>query len=222
MRSTPIYYGQFEQDRFLSEQIFLGKKGGFFVDVGAHDGVTFSNTCHFERFHQWTGINIEPITSVFDKLQANRPNSVNLNCAISDVDGPVSFLLNTGYTEMLSGIVSNYDPRHLKRIANEQARQGGFSTVTSVPGRRLASIFRDQSVKHIDLVSIDVEGAELTVLKSIDFEQTSIDVICVEDNYPSSSSELIDFMSSKGFRIFERKGDIFFASHSFTLPIYYK
>ena len=56
-----------------------GFKNGFFVDVGAHDGISINNTLYFERNNGWKGINIEPIKKVFDNLVINRPNCINLN-----------------------------------------------------------------------------------------------------------------------------------------------
>ena len=58
-------YSQYEQDKFLDTCIFKGFKNGYFVDVGAHDGITFNNTYRFEKYYGWSGINIEPIPNVF-------------------------------------------------------------------------------------------------------------------------------------------------------------
>lgn len=63
-----MFYSQFKQDDFLENYIFNGYKKGFFVDVGAHDGVSLNNTLYFEKENDWTGINVEPIKSVYDKL----------------------------------------------------------------------------------------------------------------------------------------------------------
>ena len=54
------YYSQFKQDQFLNEVLFNNKKNGFFIDIGAHDGVTISNTLFFEKQNDWKGICIEP------------------------------------------------------------------------------------------------------------------------------------------------------------------
>ena len=73
-----MFYSQYNQDNYLETNIFKGYKNGFYVDVGAHDGISFNNTLYFEKNNNWTGINIEPIKSVFDKLVINRPNNINL------------------------------------------------------------------------------------------------------------------------------------------------
>jgi hypothetical protein len=56
-----MFYSQDNQDAYLENNIFKGYKNGFYVDVGAHDGVSFNNTLYFEKNNNWTGINIEPI-----------------------------------------------------------------------------------------------------------------------------------------------------------------
>ena len=113
-----MFYSQDNQDRWLETNIFKGYQNGFYVDVGAHDGISINNTLYFEKNNNWTGINIEPIKTVFDKLVINRPNNINLNCAVCNNDGETDFLCNTGYTEMISGIKDNFDMRHLQRLQN--------------------------------------------------------------------------------------------------------
>ena len=77
-----MFYSQDGQDIYLENNVFKGYKNGFYVDVGAHDGISINNTLYFEKNNNWTGINIEPIKKVFDKLVINRPNNINLNCAV--------------------------------------------------------------------------------------------------------------------------------------------
>lgn len=153
------YYSQYGQDEFLHKNIFLDKKDGFFVDVGAHDGRDLNNTLFFEENMNWKGINIEPIPSVYEKLQKNRPDCINLNCAVSNTDNELeSFIVGVGYTEMLSGLVKSYDSRHLQRMNYENHIHNGRSEIIGVRTRRLENIFEEYNVKKVDFLSIDVEG----------------------------------------------------------------
>ena len=86
-----MYYSQDKQDMFLVEKVFKGHKNGIYVDVGAHDGININNTLYFEKYNNWTGINIEPIKKVFECLVKNRPNNINLNCAVCNNDGETDF-----------------------------------------------------------------------------------------------------------------------------------
>ena len=171
------------QDQYLENQIFKGHKNGFFVDVGAHDGISINNTLFFEQMHGWSGINIEPIPSVYNKLQKNRASCINLNCAINDTEGEIDFILNCGYSEMISGIKQHFDKRHLARLNRECNEMGSVSSVVKVNGLRLESIFEQYNIQHVNYLSIDVEGAEFTVIKSINFHKVFIDIIGFENNY---------------------------------------
>ena len=69
---TEGYYSQYGQDRWIAETVLPGKQAGVFVDVGAHDGVRFSNTLFLERQLNWTGLAIEPLVDVYERLVSNR------------------------------------------------------------------------------------------------------------------------------------------------------
>lgn len=195
-----MYYSQHNQDRWLEENVFHGLKRGVFVDVGAHDGKTLNNTLFFEETHQWTGVNIEPIPFVFEQLEKNRPLGKNINVAIAEKEGDFPFLLNDGYTEMLSGLQEYFDERHKSRISRENAHFKGNTTITNIPCRRLDNLLREHSISRIHYLSVDVEGAEFSVIKSIDFEKTQIDVIGFENNYNDVSVPIILYLMEKGYK----------------------
>ena len=204
-----MYNSQFGQDKYLEETIFKGYKNGIFIDVGAHDGVTINNTLYFSKYNNWTGINIEPIKIVYDILLINRPNSFNLNCAICNNDGEADFLCNTGYTEMISGLKENFDPRHLNRLQYENMMTGSTTKVIKVNTRKISSICDEQNLSHINYLSIDVEGAEFEVIKSIDFNKVFIDVIGFENNYEDNSILIVNYLKNNNFIVIHKSMDIF-------------
>ena len=201
-----VYHSQEGQDKFVSNVFFKDKFGGFFVDVGAHDGVSINNTLHFERDKKWTGINFEPIKPVFDKLVESRPNCVNINKAVCETDGVENFVYNTGYTEMISGLSKHYDPRHKNRCQNEIKYYGGNTTEVPIETVRLETVFSNHNVSHVNYLSFDVDGAEFSVIKSINFEKVIIDVIGFENNYHDASVPIINYLISKGYRMSSYKG----------------
>jgi FkbM family methyltransferase len=207
------FYSQTGQDDFLEKQVFKGYKAGVFVDVGAHDGVTINNTLFFEKEHMWTGINIEPIKNVYDRLVINRPHCINVNCAVSSTDGEAEFICNSGYTEMLSGLKQEYDPRHLQRLNRELKTHGGTMGIINVPTKRLSSLFHEHSLRHVHYLSIDVEGAEDTVIRSIDFDTVFIDVIGFESNYDNSSIKTVEYLKAKGYLSLKKQGADIFMIH---------
>lgn len=204
-----MFYSQDNQDKYLEYIVFKGFKNGVYVDVGAHDGVSFNNTLYFEKNNNWTGINIEPIKSVFDKLVINRPNSINLNCAVCNNDGETEFLCNTGYTEMISGIKNTFDYRHWERLQNENKQMNSTTEVIKVSTKKLETIFDENKISHIHYLSIDVEGAEFEVIKSINFDKVFIDVIGFENNYDDSSIPIVNYLLSKNFIMINKSLDIF-------------
>jgi FkbM family methyltransferase len=204
-----MFHSQDNQDRYLETNIFKGYKNGFYVDVGAHDGISLNNTLYFERNNNWTGINIEPIKKVFDNLVINRPNNINLNYAVCNNDGETEFFCNTGYTEMLSGIKDNFDIRHFNRVQRENQQNGSTTEVIKVKTKKLETILDENNIKHINYLSIDVEGAEFEVIKSINFNKVFIDVIAFENNYNDVSLPIVEYLQNKDFITIHTSFDIF-------------
>jgi len=77
MKNIHRFYGQHGEDQYLYEMFFKDKRNGFFVELGALDGVTFSNTLFFQQNLDWGGILIEPCKSSYDKLVSNRAQQGN-------------------------------------------------------------------------------------------------------------------------------------------------
>ena len=204
-----MFYSQDNQDKYLETCVFNGYKNGFYVDVGAHDGVSINNTLYFEKENNWTGINIEPIKSVFDKLIVNRPNNINLNCAVCNYDGETEFLCNYGYTEMISGIKNTFDKRHLQRLENENVIHGSSTEIIKVNTQKLETIFEKNNISYVNYLSIDVEGGEFEVIKSINFDKVFIDVIGFENNYDNNSYPIIEYLQNKNYKIIYKSIDIF-------------
>ena len=192
----PKFYSQYQQDQYVYEKFFKNKKNGIFVDIGAHDGITLSNTYFFEKNMGWTGICVEPIPEVYNRLKDNR-SCLCIHGCVFDNRESVPFLKISGWAEMLSGIIENYDPQHVKRIQWEIELNGGQSEIINVKCYNLMELLTDNHIQHIDYLSIDTEGGELGILQSIDFSRIDIDVIEVENNYHDSFQV---FLEPLGFR----------------------
>ena len=86
---------------------------------------------------------------------------------------------------------------------------GAVTEIITVPTKKIETICDEHNIKHIHYLSIDVEGAEFEVIKSINFEKTYIDVIGFENNYEDSSPPIIQYLESKGYKMLHKTIDIF-------------
>lgn len=198
---VPMDYSKLSQ--LLEINFFKDKKDGFFIEVGAHDGLGGSCTKRFED-SGWRGICIEPNPEIFETLRKNRA-ALCINCGISTKNTKSKFLKISGTgPSCLSGLISQYDPRHVKRIHNELAQDGGTTEIIDVDCRRLDDVVGEHRISRIDLLSIDTEGGELEILKTINYHRLFIDVIVVENNY--KESKLPGFLISKGYCFVLRSG----------------
>lgn len=189
------YFSQCEQDEFIDKVLFNKKQNGFFIEIGAHDGITISNSLFFEKNRNWEGICIEPNPTVFEKLAKNR-KSINLNVCIGDSNDAVKFTQIEGYAEMLSGVSNKYDKRHLERIKKEISVNGGEIKSIEVQMMRLEAISQIND-RCIDFISIDTEGNEFDIVKSIDFKKIHVRVLVIENNY--NDENLAHFLRSKNY-----------------------
>ena len=201
------YYSQSGQDQWLNETIFFNKTGGVFIDIGAHDGISYSNSYFFEKERSWTGVCIEPMPDVFQLLKNNRKCKCIQAC-ISDIEETADFLRiinkENKEIEMFSGLIKKYCEPHRYTLEHSVFPESGGHFIIRVQCLLLNNILRESGFVHIDYLSIDTEGGELDILKSIDFNCFSIDVISVENNY--YGIEIKDFLESKGYQFIARVG----------------
>lgn len=175
------YASQFGQDRFLDREVFAGIEGGTFVDIGAHDGIVFSNSLFFERARSWTGLCIEPNPAVFARLrQARRAEC--LACCIAPERGTVEFRQVSGTGEMLSGMAATYGDAHAARLGLMLEHAGGAERRLQLPAERLDDLLDARGIGEVHFLSLDTEGGELAILRSIDFTRRLFHALTVENN----------------------------------------
>lgn len=205
------YMSQLGQDQLFNERFLLNKKNGFFLDIGAHDGMTGSNTYFFEKELGWQGICFEPLPHLFKQLRDCR-DCICINACVGSVNGTVPFLHLDSVDEQLSGMCDTYDQRQLDIVMYDLSVYGGKAVILQLPCVRLDDILEQYGITHIDYLSLDTEGSELEILKTIDFSKISIDMISVENNF--NEPFIRDFLETKGFIFIEHLvvDDIFVSS----------
>ena len=133
-------------DLKLNKEIFFEKENGFFIELGAYDGLTQSNTAFFEKTKNWTGILIEASRDRYEECVKNRPNSKCVNTACSATDN--------------ASISFNHENGLMSKVVDD----GVYSCDTST----LETILDNCEVdRNIDFLSLDVEGHELEVLEGL-------------------------------------------------------
>jgi FkbM family methyltransferase len=195
-----MYVSQLGQDRFIDE--YFGQKENLtFLDIGAHDGVTISNTVFLEKQRNWNGMCIEAQPSEFEKLQSNR-NCICVNVAVSNFEGETDFIYVEGYANMLSGISDDYNKTHMERIKGEVNHYGGKIKTIKVPVKRLQTVLEEHNMLNIDFCSIDTEGSEFNIVQSIDFDKTNIKVFIIENNYKETNIQ--EYLETKGYSLYKK------------------
>ena len=172
------WFSQAGQDRYLDEVVFKGKRGGVFMDVGAYDGATGSNTLFFEAMRGWTGLMVEPSPTYAAAARACR-NAPLAEVAIAPNDGEAEFLhITSGYTQM-SGLASSYDEKLREQVEADSRHEG---ETIAVKTRTLASLIDEYALGPIDFVSLDIEGGEVAALSSFDFARYPVRAWTIENN----------------------------------------
>jgi FkbM family methyltransferase len=180
-RLWPRRYQALEgMDRRLLKHI--PQRGGFFVELGANDGVSQSNTYYFERYRGWRGILIEPVPELYEQCRKNRPNSRAFNCAC----------VNSDYTADRIDLLCDNLKSAVKGAREGLCSPGGTNSVdahsvghntVSVPTATLSQLLDTCGSPEVDILSLDVEGYELQVLKGLDMERHRPKFMLIELNH---------------------------------------
>ncbi len=176
---------------------YLTRRRGTFVELGAFDGLDQSNTAWLEANRGWRGILIEPIPELYERCVRNRPLATVVNCAC------VSSAYDQSTVEMIySGLMSIVRGARLSDKADEEWVAHGEELQQleryscTVPARTLSSVLEEHDLRHVDLLSLDVEGYELQVLKGFDLERFRPRHVLVEE---SGSDPASDYLTARGW-----------------------
>lgn len=169
-------------DRKLAR--YLAFDGGFFVEAGANDGYTQSNTYYLERFRGWSGVLVEPVEALWRRCRRERPRSTVVRCALvaSGGDGDTVPMLTSNLTSLVRGAMKSdaSDREHAARGAAVQEIAVGE---TVVPARTLTSVLDGAGATRVDFLSLDVEGYERQALEGLDLDRYRPTYILVEARF---------------------------------------
>jgi FkbM family methyltransferase len=175
-------------------KFYNNKEGGFFIEIGASDGLELSNTCLLEKKYKWKGICCEPVPTRFERLVINRPNSMCFNEAVYNQSGltlTYDVMKSIGNGDLLSGI-SEHIEEYNKNL-NKTSIQVQTLSLLDILDKANAPLF-------IEYMSIDTEGSELEILKNFDFGKYTFGLIDVEHNHiEPRRTEIRNLLLSNGY-----------------------
>lgn len=171
-------------DTLLAQLVPSG--GGVFIEAGAHDGYTQSNTYFLERHCGWHGVLVEAVPELFARARARRPRSQVFGCALVSPEREGT-LVEVRFGDLCSAVGA--DPDHVARGLGPSRRRG-YSV--EVPGRTLSAVLEEAGVGRADVLVLDVEGAELDVLAGLDLERHGPAHMLVETNDRAAQQPGVD------------------------------
>lgn len=166
--------------------------GGWFVEAGAYDGFQQSNTYYFSRLKGWRGVLIEPLPQLAAICRRRRPESLVVSCALGapESDGTNLQLRHAGLMTMVCGAFGDEETEQ-RRAAEGLAVQGlpVAEQLVTAHVRTLTSVLLETATPpDFDLLSLDVEGLEVDVLRGLDLTRFRPKVICVEVRHENQAA----------------------------------
>ena len=196
---------QLGQDLWVLERTNY-KRGGFFVEFGATDGVLLSNTYLLETQFGWKGLLAEPNPSFEKQLRANRSSTISTQCIGARTGERVEFVFADAYGGMKA---------HANQDQNADRRAGYMADEANLVELETISL-HDFLVEHeaprvIDYISIDTEGSEFEILSTFPFDEWDVRQWTIEHNFIEDLREKIfDLMSANGYKREEVEWDDFY------------
>ena len=181
---------QLLQDIFVLFEL-AGKRGGYFVEFGATDGVQINNTVLLEREYGWTGVLAEPARFWHERLRSNRKCFISTDCVWRESGATLTF--NETPDKELSTInnLSDVDRLGWERVDGECYPVHTVSL--------LDLLQQAKAPRVIDYMSVDTEGSEFEILEAFDFNAYNIRVLTVEHNYNVNRARLYALLTNRGF-----------------------
>jgi FkbM family methyltransferase len=188
----PRSFSQEGEDMIMKE-IFFKQKKGFYVDIGAHHPKRFSNSYHYYKIG-WRGINIDAMPGSMKLFKLFRHKDINIEVGIADKEGELTFYV--------------FNEPALNTFSKEigEADNGKYKLIDRIPVKvfPLDKILDRFAIPRIDFMNIDVEGMDLMVLKSNNWEKYQPKMILVEAMVERNGmpDEITSFLNSKGYKFY--------------------
>ena len=202
LKRVGTFYSQHGQDLYVASLLFNAlqqQQGPWVVDVGCNHPTMFSNSLLFEKYFGCRTLAIDALASYQADWETHRPTAHFLHSAIGAREGTVRLTITgSDITEQMFSFVEGGKPKDAGLHRQK---------VVTVPVRRLQDVLAERGIRQVLFMSIDVEGAELDVLKGTDFDQCFIACLCVENNSRlSGEDEIRHYLLKQGYMFHSRIG----------------
>ena len=189
--------GEVGQPLEVDRIVFGGElKNGFFLEAGAWDFEEHSNTLHFELEHGWTGLLVEPHPLTFAEGMLKNRKTQNIQTCFSTTTKPQEVIF-----DIIGSIRNETHRESMGGITNETRGEGEYIKMQCFPMYSVLLALGNPTVHYF---SLDVEGAEFPILKTLPWDKVDIQVLSVETHlcgrlFPGTREELIAYMDSVGY-----------------------
>ena len=197
-----------QDDLDIKLKKYIKKRSGFFIEIGANDGIHQSNTFYLEKIKNWSGLLVEPGKEAFSRLIKNRSKrNIFVNAACVPFYYDKDFVRFNDY--YLMGYIDkiNTDNNLTEHKTYSQEYLSNTDQAHSsylVPAKSLNSILLENNApKNIDFFSLDVEGEELSVLEGLDFTTFSIELLLIESR---NLDRTVEFLNKYNMYLVEEYG----------------
>ncbi|MHB9293771.1 hypothetical protein Holit_02901 [Hollandina sp. SP2] len=209
---VPKKYHNCEQGEDIIVLPYCSRNSGFYVDIGAFHPKRYSVTrIFYER--GWRGINIEPnphAIKVFDRI---RKRDINLNLGVADETGELNY-----YFWGKDDTSNTFDSEYYEAWSKQRGH--GAKEIIKIKVDTLNNIFKKHLPEStsIDFLTIDVEGYEFRILRSLDYDKYAPKLILVEDlGFYNKNKDFMDFKETEMYKFMNGKGYIVVGKTWYTI-----
>ena len=199
-RLSAMSPSQLGQDLWVLEW-FSYKRGGFFVEFGATDGVLLSNTFLLEKEFGWKGLLAEPNPNFFEKLRKNRSQTCSDECISASTGDTVDFVLADEFGGIQDFAANGMHKEKVKDYEN----QGKVIKKETISLNDF--LLKYNAPKNINYLSIDTEGSEYSILEKFPFHNWNIVLITVEHNFEAQRELIFQLLTKFGYKRIEKEWD---------------
>lgn len=186
---------------------YLNFENGFFIEAGANDGLSQSNTALYEFEYGWKGLLVEPNPKKCFECKKRRINSIVENYALVSDNYTDDYIEGnfdeTGYSESLTSLVydkGDWCDSHLQ-VHKEQIK----NNLIKVPAITLNKLLEKHNVDRVDFISLDVEGYEISVLNGFDLEKYNPKYFLIETtNLENRKKSIIEYMEERDYTVIDQ------------------